>query len=117
MARFLLLMRGDEQDYADFSPEQVEAMLQRYFAWSDQLRREGRLVAADELAPGGRTVRNRQGQIAVDGPYAETKEGIGGFYLIEADDEDRAVAIAKGCPILDYGGFVEVRAIVDHGDA
>ena len=114
MARFLLLMRGGGEGYESFTPEQAEATLRKYFSWSDQLRREGRLVAADELAPGGQTVRARNDQFTVDGPYTETKEGIGGFYLIEAADENQATEIAKGCPILGHGGFVEVRAIVDH---
>jgi hypothetical protein len=115
MARFLLLIRGGNEGSAAFTPEQAEATLRKYFAWSDQLRREGRMIAADELADGGQTVRARNGQLAVDGPYSETKEAIGGFFLIEADDASHAAEIAKGCPVLGHGGFMDIRAIVDHG--
>jgi hypothetical protein len=113
MAQFLLLMRGGDEAWSGYTPEQMEEVLGRYFAWSDQLRREGRLISADELHPGGRTVRARDGRLVVDGPYAETKEGIGGYYLIRAADEAEAAEIAKGCPILGHGGFVDVRAIVE----
>jgi hypothetical protein len=115
MARFLLLIRGGNVGSSAFTPEQAEATLRKHFAWSDQLRREGRLLAADELADGGQTVRARNGQITVDGPYSETKEAIGGFFLIEADDANQAAEIAKGCPVLGHGGFMDIRAVVDHG--
>jgi hypothetical protein len=115
MARFLMLIRGGAEGSAKFTPEEAEATLRKYFAWSDQLRRDGRLVTADELAEGGRTVRARDGQIIIDGPYSETKEGIGGFFLIDADDENQATEIARGCPVLGHGGFLDIRTIVDHG--
>jgi hypothetical protein len=116
MAQFMLLIRGgqDAAGSQTMTPEQVQQALQQYFAWSDTLQREGRLIGAEELASGGKTVRMQGGQIVVDGPYAETKDAIGGYYLIEAADEDEAAEIAKGCPTLNYGGFVQVRGIVDH---
>ena len=92
----------------------MQQALQQYFAWSDKLRSEGRLVSAEELAGDGKTVRARDGQMVIDGPYVETKDAIGGYYLIEAANEDEAAEIAKGCPTLNHGGFVEVRGIVDH---
>ena len=117
MARFMLFMRGGQdyqQVYAAMPPEQMQQALQQYFDWSDKLRREGRLVSADELADGGKTVRARGGQLVIDGPFVETKDAIGGYYLIEAASEDEAAEVAKGCPALNHGGFVEVRGIVDH---
>jgi hypothetical protein len=114
MARFMLLIRGGDDAYTRFTPEQLEQTLRQYFAWSDQLRREGRLLGADELAGGGRTVRSRDGQLVIDGPYTETKDAVGGYYQVEAADEEEAAEIAKGCPVLNHGGIVEVRAIVEH---
>jgi hypothetical protein len=123
MARFMLFMRGGQdsvegQEWLErrptMTPEQLQNAIQQYFDWSDKLRREGRLVNADELAGGGRTVRARDGQIVIDGPFVETKDAIGGYYLIEAANEDEAAEIAKGCPTLAHGGFVEIRGIVDH---
>lgn len=114
MAQFMLLIRGGDEAFAQFTPEQMEQTLGQYFAWSDQLRREGRMVSADQLAGGGRTVRARDGQLVIDGPYTETKDAVGGYYQIEAADEAEAAEIAKGCPVLGHGGLVEVRAIVQN---
>jgi hypothetical protein len=114
MSRFVLLIRGGGEMPRHYSPEQVQQALQMYFAWSDQLRAEGRYHDADELKGGGRTVRMRDGQAVVDGPYVETKEAIGGYYIIEATDEAEAAEIAKGCPVLRHGGLVEVREIAMH---
>jgi hypothetical protein len=114
MAQFMLLIRGGDDAFAQFTPEQMEQTLGQYFAWSDRLRQEGRLVGADQLADGGRTVRARDGQLVIDGPYTETKDAVGGYYQIEAADEAEAAEIAKGCPVLNHGGLVEVRAIVQH---
>jgi hypothetical protein len=114
VAQFMLLIRGGNEASSQFTPEQMEQALGKYFAWSDRLRKEGRLVGADELADGGRTVRVRDGQFVIDGPYTETKDAIGGYYQIEAADEAEAAEIAKDCPVLGHGGFVEVRGIVQH---
>jgi hypothetical protein len=114
MAQFMLLIRGGDEAFAQFTPEQMEQTLGHYFAWSDRLRKEGRLVGADQLADGGRTVRARDGQLVIDGPYTETKDAVGGYYQIEAADEAEAAEIAKGCPVLGHGGLVEVRGIVQH---
>ncbi|MFN8511531.1 MAG: YciI family protein [Thermomicrobiales bacterium] len=114
MAQFMLLIRGGDEAFAQFTPEQMEQTLGQYFAWSDRLRKEGRLVGADQLADGGRTVRSRDGQLVIDGPFTETKDAVGGYYQIEAADEAEAAEIAKGCPVLNHGGLVEVRGIVQH---
>ncbi|HEY7909844.1 MAG TPA: YciI family protein [Thermomicrobiales bacterium] len=113
MARFALLIRGGDEELRNFTPEQMQQTLQRYFVWSDKLRSEGHYLGGEQLAGGGRTVRARNGQATVDGPYAETKEAIGGYFIIEAMSEDDAAEIAKGCPALGHGGLVEVRAIVE----
>jgi len=114
VAQFMLLIRGGDEAFAQFTPEQMEQTLGQYFAWSDRLRKEGRLVGADQLADGGRTVRSRDGQLVIDGPFTETKDAVGGYYQIEAADEAEAAEIAKGCPVLNHGGLVEVRGIVQH---
>lgn len=114
MAQFMLLIRGGDEAIARFTPEQMEQTLGQYFAWSDRLRQEGRLIGADQLTDGGRTVRAHGGQLVIDGPYTETKDAVGGYYQIEAADEAEAAEIAKGCPVLNHGGLVEVRGIVQH---
>ena len=115
MPRYMLLLRGGDADAeASYTPEQVQEIVQRYIAWSDQLRREGRHRGADELKSSGPVVRARNGQVVVDGPYAETKENIGGYYIIEAADEAEAIEVAKGSPALRNGGAVEIREIIEH---
>ena len=111
MAKFMLLIRGGDDETRDYTPEQYQHVIQRYIDWSAKLRREGRNHGGDELKSGGKVVRMRGGQAVVDGPYAETKESIGGYFIIEAADLDEAAEIAKGCPVLLHDGAVEVREI------
>ena len=112
MAHIMLLIRGGDDIATQFAPEQMDETMGKYFAWSDHLRSSGRMISAEQLADGGRTVRASGGQIVIDGPFTETKDAVGGYYLIEAADEDEAAEIAKGCPVLGHGGLVEVRGIV-----
>ena len=111
MARYTLLLKGG--DDGTMNQEQIQDMYRRYFAWTAQLRDAGSLEAGDELKPDGR-VLSANGHGIVDGPFAETKESVGGFFLISAPNYDAAVEIARGCPALDHGGVVEVRECVDH---
>jgi hypothetical protein len=111
MAQFMLLIRGGDDATRDYTPEQYQQVIQRYIDWAAKLRREGRNHGGDELKQGGKVVRMRGGQAVVDGPYTETKEAIGGYFIIEAADLDEAAEIAKECPVLDHDGAVEVREI------
>jgi hypothetical protein len=110
MSRFLLLLRGGNQEIREYSPKQYQELLQKYLDWSDQLRAAGKYLAGEPLEDTGRTVRPN-GQGIVEGPYTETREAIGGFVMVEAGDYGEAVAIAGGCPRLSHGGFIEVREI------
>lgn len=113
MAQFMLLIRGDEE--VERSAEEAQAVIREYMAWARKLRDENRMLGGDELDSRGKYVRmNDNGHQVLDGPYAETKEVIGGYFLIEADEESHAVEIAKACPGLKRGGVVEIRRIIDH---
>jgi hypothetical protein len=112
MVQFMLLMRGGAMEYVDYSPEQIQQAIQKYEAWARRLIQQGQLRGGDKLRDdGGRLVHSPAGQIVVDGPFAETKETIGGYYLVEAAGYVEAVDIARTCPILAAGGSVEVREI------
>jgi hypothetical protein len=112
MAQFILFIRGGNEAYEGFTPEQIQQAIERYRQWARNLQSQGRLVDAFKLKDdGGRRVEARQGQLVVDGPFAETKETIGGYYLIKAGDYAEACEIAKDCPVLTHGGTVEVREI------
>jgi len=114
MARYMLLLRGGDESVGEYSPEDFQRIIQPYIDWSNTLRSEGRHLGGDELDSGGHVVRMRDGQATVDGPYTETKESIGGYFMVQAANDEEALEIARGCPILKRGGFVEVRAIVEH---
>ena len=86
-----------------------------YGKYTAMLRERGAFVSGDELQPTATatTIRVRDGQTLItDGPFAETKEALGGYYLIEAADLDEAIELAKGCPGANWGS-IEVRPIND----
>jgi len=98
-------------------PDQAvwDQVMADYNTYSDMLRDNGHHVAAEALQPvtTATTVRVRDGQtLTTDGPFAETKEALGGFYLIEAADLDEALRLAAACPGAKFGS-VEVRPVVD----
>ena len=113
MAQYMLLLRGGGDYWKTLTPEQIQEAYQRYYDWSAKLEAENRTHGGNELHPTGRILRPN-GQGIVDGPYAETKESVGGYFIIEAGDYDDAMEVAKGCPILKHTGYVEVRECVDH---
>lgn len=111
MAKFLVLARGSGTVYANRSPQEMQQVIQKYMAWSDGLRKAGRMIHAEKLRGDGRVVRGAGGAMTVtDGPFAESKEVIGGFWLIEASGYDEVQGFLKDHPHLDVGS-IEVRQI------
>lgn len=112
MPQYMLLLHGNPTAYAGLSPEQMQAIMGRYKAWGQNLRAQGRIVSSSKLRDGeGRVLRlNGSKPLVTDGPYSESKEVIGGYYTIEADDYEHAVETAKECPHVDFG-TIEIRAI------
>jgi hypothetical protein len=112
--RYLLLLHVDEGGWPRLSQaEQAQAMA-AYGAFGQALEAEGALLANGRLGPSvaGASIRTVGGQpVTMDGPYAETKEQLGGFYLIEAPTRDAALAWAARCPAVGYG-TVEVREVM-----
>jgi hypothetical protein len=111
MPEFMLLIK--QGDYTDYSPEQMQQIVQKYIAWAGKLRERGLMKGGDELQSTGRVVSLENGKI-VDGPYAETKESVGGYFLIEVKDYEEAVAITRECPGLQHGASIEIRQISDY---
>ena len=112
---YMLLIGSDDktQNQAPPPKAQMEAIMQGHMRFAEELHAKGKMVAADRLRPesDASRVRMKAGQRQVmDGPFTETKEALGGFYLIEADTKEEAVEWAKKIPLGD-GGFVEVRPI------
>jgi len=111
MAKFLVLARGGADRYANKTPQEMEQITQKYVRWAAGLRDAGRMLHAERLRPEGRVVRGAAGKMAVtDGPFAESKEVIGGFWLLEASSYDEVQAFLKDHPHLDAGSL-EVRQI------
>lgn len=108
--RYTLFLYGDESAYADITPEQAEAEQQVFGAYIHSLHEAGVFVATDWLQPShtATTVSLRNGRSVQDGPYADTKEQLGGFFVIDVPDLDAAIAWAEKCPVAQHG-IVEVR--------
>jgi hypothetical protein len=114
--QYALLIYGAESDWEERSEPERRATLERYFQLNRDLRAQGKLLGGEELQPFGSatTVRVRDGDTIVgDGPFAETKEVLGGFYLVEADSLDEAIEWASRIPAAAHG-TIEVRPVVDH---
>ena len=112
MSQFLYLIRREGADFSKYSASDFQELLKKYQAWTQKLKNEGRFLAGEKLSNNlGKSLRGKGTEIIVDGPYADSKEAIGGYYLIEAKDLDEAVEVAKECPSLTHGGSVEIREI------
>ena len=111
-AEYLLLFRGNDWD-KDLSPEQLQKVVAHWAAWFEKLMREGKAVGGHPLRAEGKVVSGKKGRSVADGPFAESKEAIGGYFYLKVADEDEAVAIAQQCPGLEFGAIVEVRPIAD----
>jgi hypothetical protein len=107
---YLLLIRGSEWDEG-LSPEQLQQVMGKAMAWFDGLFKSGRVKAGQPLGPEGKTVSGKNATVS-DGPYAESKEAVGGYLLVQVADEAEAVAIAKSSPMLEYGLTIEVRPVL-----
>jgi hypothetical protein len=113
MANYMLLLHGDPAAYTKLSPEEAQKVLQKFLAWREKLRSQKVLVGSARLKDdAGKIVRGAGKPRVTDGPYTETKEVLGGYFTIDAQDYDDAVAISGGCPHLEYGGTIEVREVM-----
>jgi hypothetical protein len=111
--RYLCLIYSDEKQWESMSEADMQAMMGEYFAFTDAIRKSGHYVAGDALKPTttATSVRMRNGKLSTtDGPFAETKEQLGGYYLIEARDLNDAIQVAAKIPSARMG-TIEVRPI------
>ena len=116
--RYMLLIYDDEAAWDAVPEEEKGPIFGEYMALSADLKAKGKHLAGDPLQPTSTatTVRVREGKtLTTDGPFAETKEQLGGYYLVEAADLDEAIALAARIPGARYGS-VEVRPIWEVGE-
>jgi hypothetical protein len=113
--KYVLALISEEGDSDNYSPEEMKAEMDRWFDYTRESVDRGAFIAAEALQPSetATTVRIREGQdpVVTDGPFAESKEQLGGFYLFECENLDEALDYAKRIPFRD--GTVEVRPVMD----
>jgi hypothetical protein len=108
MSEFLYLYRGGQRPT---SPDEMQKMMQKWVAWMKDLTARGHIKdGGHPLEPSGKVVQGGKG--VTDGPFAEAKDLVGGYTLVEAKDVAHAAELAQGCPILERGGLVEVRPVM-----
>ena len=121
MAQFMLLLHQAPNYNEDLPRGKVTEITQRYIAWAEQLRQKGKLLGGEKLTKsGGRHIRIKDGKpVASDGPYAEAKDVIGGYFVVDAKDLAEAETIARDCPhlALAASNWAEVRPIEDMAQA
>lgn len=112
MPRYALLPYETEDAFADLSPQEMQAVVERYHKWTKKVAGKGKLVDGHKLADGeGRLLRGAGDAMKVtDGPFSESKEILGGLWIVEADDWEGAVELASDCPHLEFGAL-SVRRI------
>jgi len=106
---YMLLFRGTDLRKS-LSPDEMQKVSEQWMAWFKRLTDEGKAVAGQPLEREGKVVSGKQ-RIVSDGPFAESKEAIGGYFLLDVATMDEALAIARECPGLPYGIQVEVRPV------
>lgn len=109
-SEYLLLFRGSDW-VQTLSPADLQKYLSASMAWFDRLSTEGKVKGGQPLTDERRIVSGKNGRVVSDGPFAESKEVIGGYLLLQMESYDEAVAIAQTCPALEYGSSIEVRPI------
>ena len=113
MASFMLIARDGPQDFADMSPEDMQGIIEKYVAWGTKLEDAGKKRASNKLRDSeGKVLRGNSGSLTVtDGPFSETKEVVGGYWIIDAADYDEAIELARDCPHIEYGASLEIREV------
>jgi hypothetical protein len=107
MPNYLYIFRGG---MPPTSPQQMQQQMQKWGDWIQQLTKSGNFKAGEPLEVGGKVLAGKK-KLVTDGPYAEAKDLVGGYLLVSAKSLDDATELARGCPVFEADGSVEVRAI------
>ncbi len=109
MSQYVLLLHSDPTGWAKMSPDEMQKAVEKFMAWSQKPFNKGGKRLRDDA---GRIMHGGNGKTrTTDGPYSESKEVVGGFFIIEAANYDEAVALCHDHPTLEYGGTIEIRQI------
>lgn len=107
---FMLIFRGTDW-HKGLSPEEMQQVAADWMAWFDRLNKAGKAIAGNPLEKESRIVSGRNGIVVSDGPFAEAKETVGGYFLLRVATLDEAEAVARECPGLRHGAVVEIRPV------
>jgi hypothetical protein len=107
---YMLIFRGNDW-HRGLSPDEMQTVSAQWMAWFKRLTEQGKAIAGNPLEPKGKIVSGKNGKIVADGPFAESKEAIGGYFLLKVGSLEEAVAIAQECPGLPHGAKIEVRPV------
>jgi hypothetical protein len=114
VSEYLILIYGDEKAYAEAGPELWGQLMEAHNRFAEQIAELGGKMVAGNALESTASATSVRADVVTDGPFAETKEALGGYYLIEASDLDHALKIAKLCP-APFGG-IEVRPVMEFPD-
>jgi hypothetical protein len=107
-SEYLLVFRNTGW-HRDLSAEEIQENMDRFTQWFERLNNAGKFKSGGPLGQYGKILTGKN--TVIDGPFAESKEAIAGFFIIRADSLEQAVEVARGCPGLEFGQTVEVRAM------
>lgn len=110
MAKFMYIFRGGAFVTPGLSPSEMQAHLEKWYAWAGALAEQGRPGSGHPLHNEGKTIRGSD-RVVTDGPFAESKDLVTGSFVLEADSLEEATELALGCPIFAMGGSLEVRPV------
>src|ERR1700748_2000840 len=111
MKEYLFFFRGG-LDFSQASPEQLQQVLMNWKNWTEELSKKGIYGGGERLTRNDAAVVKGNTRQVIDGPYAESKEIVGGYISIKAENLQQAIEISKGCPIFNFDGNVEIREVV-----
>lgn len=107
----MMIFIGADYEALGLSPEQLQERMGKWFAWGDKMKEQGILRGGEALYPHGKQIAGPD-RIESDGPFAESKELVGGYYTVAVDSYEEAVKVAQDYPDFDLNGTVEIREIV-----
>ncbi len=109
MKDYMYLIYGGDEKWEQLSPEEIQQHMQKWGTWMQELKEKGHFLSGEPLENDAKSIR--ADKVVTDGPYSEAKELVGGYLLIKANSFDEAAELAKGCPIFDNDGAVEIRPV------
>jgi hypothetical protein len=109
---YMMIFRGTDW-HKGLSPEEMQKVVDQWMVWFQRLTEQGKAVAGHPLLPEGKIISGKGGRVISDGPFVESKEAIGGYFLLKVSGFDEALAIAQECPGLPHGAKVELRPVAE----